>query len=257
MRRMLWCALLAFGAHSSLSTAEDIRCDGEFRYHLQGFTADDEAIYWSFTTVLVKTDKAGGTIRQRDVPSHHGDCCIHDGILYVAVDRKFAGAKDEKYFIYLYNCEDLSFIQRIAILEDGGGVDGIEFVEGFFYVAEGKPRDSEQEFNLIHKFTPDFREKITTYKVPGKTSYGVQAMTYAGGYFWLGTYGLGTIQTDGQFHVIAENLIGAAVGIYPLPPSDKGEVRLMIAKHIKKDSGMCTATAAPAVFRGGRLVWEK
>ncbi len=256
LNSFLGCAVLLLGIWENLC-AQEIRCDGEFPHHLQGFDADDEAIYWSFTSVLLKTDKAGNAIRRRDVVSHHGDCCVHRGKLYVAVDRKFAGAKDEEYFIYVYNCDDLAPVRRIAVLEDGGGVDGIVFVKGFFYLAEGKPRDSEQAFNLIHKFTPDFQHKVATFQVPGKTSFGVQAMTYADGWFWLGTYGLGTIQADEDFRVVAKNLIGASVGVYPLPSSAKGEARLMIARHVKKDNGMCIATAAPAVFRDGKLVWEK
>ncbi len=256
MKYSLSLALALLSTCSNLIAAETIHCNGEFRHHLQGFAADDNAIYWSFTSVLLKTDKTGKPILRCDVASHHGDCCIHDGKLYVAVDRKFAGAKDEEYFIYVYDCHDLAFMRRIPVLEGGGGVDGIVFVKGFFYLAEGKPRDSEQPFNRVHKFTPDFQQKVTTFKVPGKTSYGVQAMTYAGGWFWLGTYGLGTIQADEDFRVVAERLLGGSVGIYPLPPSEKGEVRLMIAKHIKKDNGMCAATAAPAVFRNGKLVWE-
>ena len=43
-----------------LADAGEIRCAGDYQYHLQGIcTGPDQSIYWSFTTDLVKTDDTG------------------------------------------------------------------------------------------------------------------------------------------------------------------------------------------------------
>ena len=255
--KLAFISVVLFLLTGSVFCAEvkEIRCDRDFKYHLQGFDADNDAIYWSFTDTLCKTDKSGRTLQCIDVPSHHGDCCIHDGKLYISVDREFAGSKTEKFFVYVYQCSDLSFIERIP-MKTNFGIDGIVFVNGFFYIAEGKPKDDSRAYNILYKYSPDLKKNLETFYVPGKTTYGVQAMTFSGNCFWLGTYGLGTILTDRQFNVIETNLPDGSVGIYPLPASAKGETRLMIARHLKNDKGRCTAIAKPYVYRDNKLVPE-
>jgi hypothetical protein len=98
-------------------------------------------------------------------------------------------------------------------------------------------------------------EKI---KIPGKTTYGIQTMAFADGFFWLGTYGKDrTYQCDAQLKVIAYHTIDVSVGAFGLPKGKNGEIRLMVARNVKKDNGRWTASAAPAVMRNGRLEWEK
>ena len=46
----------------SILNAADFRnvtCEGTYQHHLQGICADKDAIYWCFTTQLVKTDLDG------------------------------------------------------------------------------------------------------------------------------------------------------------------------------------------------------
>jgi hypothetical protein len=64
----------------------NVRCDGTYPHHLQGVCLDDEAIYWSFTTTLVKSDLDGKVLQKVPVANHHGDLCSHEGRLYVAVN---------------------------------------------------------------------------------------------------------------------------------------------------------------------------
>lgn len=64
----------------------DVTCEGAYPHHLQGICVDDEAIYWSFTTTLVKTDRDGKLLKKVPVANHHGDLCHYDGKLYVAVN---------------------------------------------------------------------------------------------------------------------------------------------------------------------------
>ena len=118
-------------------------------------------------------------------------------------------------------------------------------------------KKSEQEFNRIHKFTPDF-VPVEKIKIPGKTTYGIQAMTFADGFFWLGTYGKDrTYQCDAQLKSIAYHAVDASVGVFGLPKGKNGEIRLMVARNVKKDNLRWTTSAAPAILRNGRLEWEK
>ncbi|MBM4075447.1 MAG: hypothetical protein FJ267_07370, partial [Planctomycetes bacterium] len=62
-------------------------CEGTYQHHLQGICSDTkEAIYWSFTTTLVKTDLNGTLLKKVPVANHHGDLCFHEGKLFVAVN---------------------------------------------------------------------------------------------------------------------------------------------------------------------------
>jgi hypothetical protein len=64
-----------------------VQCDGTYPHHLQGIcTNERDAIYWSFTDILVKTDQQGRVSKKIPVANHHGDLCFHDGKIYVAVN---------------------------------------------------------------------------------------------------------------------------------------------------------------------------
>jgi hypothetical protein len=74
---------LVSGALHTLA-APPITCQAEASGHLQGFDTDGSFIYWSMFMNLVKTDLAGRVVAERAVDPHHGDCCVHDGKVYVA-----------------------------------------------------------------------------------------------------------------------------------------------------------------------------
>lgn len=258
MSRFWIAAVLVLGNWAVATAAEPIVCQGDGGGHLQGFDSDGEFIYWSMYDTLIKTDYKGEVVAERPVDPHHGDCCVHDGKVYVATENRVKGRRG--LYIYVYNCDDLSPAGEYPIdfPDDGaGGIDGIAFVDGFFYVGEGKKKDSQQEFNWIHKFTPDFTF-VEKFKIPGVTTYGIQAMTFAHGSFWLGTYGKDrTYQCDERLKLIAHHPVDVAVGVFGLPKSADGEPRLMVARNIKKDDGRWTASASPAVLKDGKLEWEK
>ena len=207
-----------------------IICQGEASGHLQGFDSDGSFIYWSMFTNLVKTDFTGRVVAERAVDPHHGDCCVHDSKIYVATQNR---TKERR------------------------GVFINTYANGFFYVGEGKPKESEQPFNWVHKFTPDF-VAVEKIKVPGQTSYGIQTITFAHGFFWLGTYSKDrTYQCDPDFKLLTHHNVDISVGGFALPEGPGGEPRLMVARNIKKENGLWTASAAPAVLKDGRLVTEK
>lgn len=252
-----FCTLLALviGALPAVATPP-IVCQGEASGHLQGFDADGSFIYWSMFTNLVKTDMTGRVVAERPVDPHHGDCCVHDGKVYVATQNR---TKERRgVFINVYSCADLQPAGEFAIdFPFEGGIDGITHANGFFYVGEGKPKDSQQPFNWVHKFTPDF-VAVDKIQIPGQTTYGIQTLTFAHGCFWLGTYSKDrTYQCAPDFKLLRHHDVDISVGAFALPKGPGGEPRLMVAKNIKKDNGRWTASATLAVLKDGRLVMGK
>lgn len=256
MRPFLHALLALVLSASSALAVSPIICQGEASGHLQGFDSDGKFIYWSMFTNLVKTDFNGHVVAERPVDPHHGDCCIHDGKVYVATQNR---TKERRgVFINVYSCDDLRPVGEFPIhFSFEGGIDGITYVNGFFYVGEGKPKVSTQPFNWVHKFTPDF-VAVEKIKVPGQTAYGIQTITFAHGNFWLGTYSkVRTYQCDPYLKLITHHEVDISVGAFALPKGPDGEPRLMVARNIKKKNGKCTASAAPAILKDGRLVMEK
>ncbi|NQT12292.1 MAG: hypothetical protein HQ582_06070, partial [Planctomycetes bacterium] len=82
------------------------KCEGSYRHHLQGIcTNGEDAIYWPFTTSLVKTDRDGKVEKKVAVANHHGDLCYRDGKLYVAVNLgRFNDPKgNADSWVYVYD----------------------------------------------------------------------------------------------------------------------------------------------------------
>jgi hypothetical protein len=236
-------------------SAEPIVCQGEASGHLQGFDSDGKFIYWSMFTNLVKTDYTGRVVAERDVDPHHGDCCVHDGKIYVATQNR---TKEKRgVFINVYHCDDLEPAGEFPIdLPYEGGIDGITYADGFFYVGEGKTKDSKQPFNWVHKFTPTF-EAVDKIKIPGQTTYGIQTITFAHGFFWLGTYSKDrTYQCAPGLDLLKHHTVDISVGAFALPKSPDGEPRMMVARNIKKENGRWSASATPVVLRNGQLEKE-
>lgn len=251
MRLLLACLLFTALA----AAAPPIICQGEADGHLQGFDSDGQFVYWSMFTKLFKTDFTGRVVVERSVDPHHGDCCVHEGKLYVATQNRTRERRG--VFVNVYQCADLAPAGEFPIaFRQEDGIDGIAFANGFFYIGEGKPKESTQDSNWIHKFTPDF-VPAGKIKIPGQTSYGIQTITFAHGFFWLGTYSKErTYRCDPELKLIAHYDLDVSVGAFALPPSPQGP-RLMVARNIKIENGRWTASAAPAVLREGRLEWEK
>ncbi len=92
----------------------------------------------------------------------------------------------------------------------------------------------------------------------GQTTYGIQTLTFAHGYFWLGTYSKDrTYQCAPDFKLITHHEVDISVGAFALPKGTSGEPRLMVARNIKTENGNWTASAAPAVLKDGKLVMER
>ena len=228
MRRVLAglltvCAICASGA-------ETIPCEGVYGAHLQGVAADREAIYWSFTTTLVKTDFKGKRLASVNVAWHHGDLCVHDGKVYVAVDlgpfnRRCPPGKN---FVYEYRAADLAFVKRYPVDEMIYGAGGIEYADGSFYVVGGLP-DTEKA-NLICEYTPEFKFKRRIL-LPGWTRKGIQTACFAQGKWFFGTYDKEGLKVcDAQFRELAPaKRRRTSVGMAVMPD---GRIAVGYSKHL-------------------------
>src|SRR4029079_15065059 len=79
--------ILLFRATAFAVDFQPVTCEGMYPRHLQGVCTDErDAIFWSFTTKLIKTDRFGKVVKLADVASHHGDLCFHQGKVFVALN---------------------------------------------------------------------------------------------------------------------------------------------------------------------------
>ena len=124
----------------------NVSCEGSYPHHLQGICIDgEEAIYWSFTTTLVKTDRSGKA-EDEPVARHHGDLCYSEGKVYAAVNLgKFNDPKgNADSWVYVYDRDDLSLLEKHEIQEVFHGAGGIGFQDGHFFVVGGLPKGSKR-----------------------------------------------------------------------------------------------------------------
>ena len=190
-------------------------CEGSYPHHLQGVCVDDEAIYWSFTTTLVKTDLEGKLLTKVTVANHHGDLCFHDGKLYVAVNLgKFNDPQgNADSWVYIYNAADLSLISKHEIQEVFHGAGGIGIRKGHFFVVGGLPNDVEQ--NFVYEYDGDFQFIRKHVIESGHTHLGIQTATFADDRWWFGCYGEPKILlvTDADFELKGRHEFDCSLGI--------------------------------------------
>lgn len=196
-----------------------VRCEGTYAHHLQGVCIDENAIYWSFTTALAKTDTNGKVLKSIPVPDHHGDMCFFDGKIYVAVNLgKFNDpASNADSWVYVYDADDLKLISKTKLPEVFHGAGGIGVRKGRFYVVGGLP-DGVNE-NYVYEYDPEFRFVKKHVIKSGHTKLGIQTATFANGKWWLGCYGTPAILlvTDENFEMQGRYEFDCSLGIAGLP----------------------------------------
>ncbi len=207
------------GNDSSRPTFHPVTCEGTYRHHLQGICTDGQAIYWSFTTTLVKTDLDGKLLKQIPVANHHGDLCRHDGKLYVAVNLgKFNDPQgNADSWVYVYDAESLKETDRHEVQEVFHGAGGIGFHRGHFFVVGGLPDGVEE--NYVYEYDPAFRFKKKHVINSGHTRLGIQTATFAHGRWWFGCYGSPQILlvTDPDFRMQGRYEFNCSLGIEGIP----------------------------------------
>jgi len=216
-------------------TAEfrNVKCEGTYRHHLQGVCVDDQAIYWSFTTTLVKTDFNGKLLKKIPVANHHGDLCHHNGKLYVAVNLgKFNDPNgNADSWVYVYDAKTLKETARHAAQEVFHGAGGIGFRDGKFFVVGGLP-DTLKE-NYVYEYDGEFKFVKKHVIASGHTFLGIQSAAFAHDRWWFGCYGAPKILlvTDANFKMIGRYEFDCSLGIEKM-----SEGRLLSA------TGRCTAS---------------
>lgn len=166
-----------------------ITCAGVYPKHLQGICVDNEAIFWSFTDRLVKTDHDGTMIKNVRVADHHGDLCCRDGKLFVAVNLgKFndpAGQADS--WVYIYDAATLAELAKHQVSEVVYGAGGIGTRDGRFFVVGGLPSGINENYVYEYDDELKFIKKHTLNS--GWTRLGIQTATFAQDRWWFGCYG--------------------------------------------------------------------
>jgi len=200
----------------ALTAAPPIRCEGAYPRHLQGFASDGAAIFWSFTDRLVKTDLNGKILAEKPVKSHHGDLCVHDGKLYVAVNfGKFNQETGADNVVAVYRTDDLAPVARYPLPEVVRGAGGIAWYNGSFWVVGGLPENYRE--NYVYQYTGDFKFIKRHTIASGYTSLGIQTACHAGGSWYFGCYGNVTLQCTDDFQLIRKFKFNTAVGLLEMP----------------------------------------
>jgi hypothetical protein len=195
-----------------------VTCDGTYRHHLQGVCADKQAIYWSFTTKLVKTDFSGKLVQEVPVANHHGDLCCHDGKLFVAVNLGRFNDPDGNAdsWVYVYDAETLQELARRETQEVFHGAGGIGIRNGHFFVVGGLPDGIEE--NYVYEYDARFRFVKKHVIASGHTRLGIQTATFAHDRWWFGCYGnpKTLLVTDAEFQMLGRYEFDCSLGIEEL-----------------------------------------
>jgi len=206
----------------------EIICEGQYPQHLQGIAGNGvDTLYWSFTTVLVKTDLTGKVLARAEVPTHHGDLCLAGDRLYVAWSDRFnAPGADSK--VYVYDADDLSLLAAVPVPEVTFGAGGLDQREGHFFIIGGLPEGYQA--NYVYEYDGEFRYLRSHTLASGYTKLGIQTACFHDNHWWFGCY---TVEKRKGLLKADRNL--KLIGIYDLSPAvglmGWGEGRFLMAKH--------------------------
>ena len=168
----------------------EIRCEGVYPWHLQGVATDGRSIFWTFTTVLVKTDLDGKFIAKHEIgrsEGHMGDLCCHDGKVYVGMNMGQRGGCRVGDEVWEYDMDSLKLSKRYPTPQTVWCNNGIEFHAGSFWVISSAPMYSR--YNMVFRYTPDFRFMRCLMIDSGWTNLGVQTICFRKGKMLFGCYG--------------------------------------------------------------------
>ncbi len=227
------------------SPFHNVSCDGTYRHHLQGICTDQSgAIFWSFTTTLVKTDAAGKITRRIEVGNHHGDLCFHDGRIYVAVNFGRFNDPDGNAdsWVYVYKASDLSLASKHEVQQVFHGAGGMGFRDGHFFVVGGLPDGVQQ--NYVYEYDAKFNFIKRHVVKSGHTHLGIQTAAYIDGKWWFGCYGDPQILlvADADFKVLGRHRFDCSLGIVGM----KDRKLLSASGPCVSDKG-CTGSARVVV----------
>ena len=185
---MSFAAALSVACVAQAQLPEKIVCAGDYGGHLQGVATDGASIYWSFTVAVVKTDLTGRILASRKAPSHQGDLCYRDGVVYVAVNRgRFNTETRGVSQVTAYDAKTLEPLWTKPLPEMPHGAGGMTWKGDHFYIIGGLPLRHEK--NYVYEYTSDFtfvkRHDLDT----GFTWMGIQTAAHEDDTFYFGIYG--------------------------------------------------------------------
>jgi hypothetical protein len=237
-----FCALSVLLIAAAASAGESpswhgVKCDGDYQGHLQGVcTNEKDAIYWSFTTVLVKTDHEGSILKQIPVPSHHGDLCFHKETLYVAVNLgKFNDPQgNADSWVYVYDAGTLELKAKHETQEVFHGAGGMDVMNDRFYVVGGLPKGVQE--NYVCEYDSLFRFQKKHIVKSGWTNVGIQTAAFHDGAWWFGCYGSPKIllKTDVDFKMLGRYEFDNSLGIVGIAKD-----RFLVAKGPRTNENRC------------------
>lgn len=213
---------LADAAFSEDLTARvPIECEGDYRHHLQGVATDGEgAIFWSFTTMIVRTDAKGKVLVSVEADNHQGDLCYHDGKVYVAVNlgRFNDPAGNADSWIYVYDPKTLKLLEKHPVPEVFHGAGGMDVRDGHFFVVGGLPDGVGG--NYVYEYDARFRFVKKHVIASGWTQLGIQTAAWHDGVWWFGCYGSPAIllKTDADFQMLGRHEFNCSLGVVGVAP---------------------------------------
>ena len=233
-----------------LLRSREIRCEGNWSGHLQGFAFDGkDKLYWVFDHHLVQTDLKGKLInatmlkREPGTKNHGGSPCCADGKIYVPYCGSGINAElngDPSYnFVQVYDENELSLIKSYSIPEVVYGAGAIIFAGGNFFVAGGRPENMPG--NTVYEYSPEFK-LLKKHHLEFNSRKGIQSMAFDGRNFWFGCYGVRTgsaFRTGRDFKVNGYYNFSGAYGMIPLA----GRKMLLASLDPGKKSGGRAALA--------------
>jgi len=258
---MTWSAFiltLALGV-GSVSAAEvwgSAVCEGAYPRHVQGICTDgQDAIYWSWTDAIVKTDRQGKLLKKVAAPDHQGDLCYHAGKIYVAVNLgKFnqpAGQADS--WVFVYDAQTLAELSRHAVPDVVHGAGGMAYHDGRFIVIGGLPPGVNE--NYVYEYDAEWKLVKRHTLDSGYTLMGIQTVEYADGAWWFGCYGKPQVllRADERFQFTGRWVFNASVGIARIGPN-----QFLIAENqVKKGVGNTARVHLARAQEGQGIVLEK
>ncbi|MBN1344071.1 MAG: sulfatase-like hydrolase/transferase [Phycisphaerae bacterium] len=217
VRALAWGVVLAATCAGGASALGEIVCEGSYWPHLQGIATDGEALYWSFTRDVVKTDLSGKALKHIEVQSHHGDPTYHDGKLYVPVNlRKFNAERGEAdCWVYVYDARDLSLLSKHGVPEAVHGAGGMAYCDGRFFIVGGLPKGYQE--NYVYEYDADLKFVKRHVLESGYTLMGIQTANFVDGAWWFGCYGETLLKADASFRLIGKYRFDLGYGVIKLP----------------------------------------
>ena len=215
----------------------NVSCEGDYQHHLQGVcTNERDAVYWSFTTQLVKTNTAGKVLKAVPVANHHGDLCFHTGKLFVAVNlgsfNDPQGNADS--WVYVYDANTLKLLAKHETQEVFHGAGGIGIADNKFFVVGGLPAGVQE--NYAYEYDLEFKF-VKKHIIKSKwTHLGIQSATFHDGAWWFGCYGSPAIflKTDANFKMLGRFEFNCSLGIVGI-----GKDRVLVAKGPRTKEKRC------------------